>query len=156
MAVYVTEEELREEIFNIQQSYKLNNLLALPELTEDDKIEIENLRNNGVPEKYSKEAFGNMILMIVQKLAKKGNFAGYTWQEDFYSNAIEKILTYATTNADLNMVSRVSGERTKIFAYISQIASNAFIEVINERKQEQADMMEHIIPFEDFYSQVKK
>jgi hypothetical protein len=75
---------------------------------------------------------------------------------DFYSNALEKILSYAINNIDLEMISPRSGERVKVFAYITQIASNAFIEIINKRKQEQSDMMEYIIPFEDFYDHVKK
>jgi hypothetical protein len=155
---YVTEEELRVEINNIQQSQYLDELLAIEEPTSEDLSEITRLKDEGYISKYSKEKFGVMILRIVHRLSKRGNFAGYTegWKMDFYSNALEKILSYAINNIDLEMISPRSGERVKVFAYITQIASNAFIEIINKRKQEQSDMMEYIIPFEDFYDHVKK
>ncbi len=123
---------------------------------EDIKKEISDIESKGFKRKHSKEKFGTMILMIVERLAKKSNFAGYTWKDDFYSNALEKILSYALTNIDLDMISKRSKQRVKIFAYITQISSNAFLEVINQRKQEQTDMMEKIIPFEDFYAHVKQ
>lgn len=170
MAVYVTEEELREEIDKLQKSKKLtelvkkyNNLKNLDLSLETEEIDslqqaIELLKEEGIVENYSKEQFGIMILKIVQKLATRPNFGGYTesWKHDFYSNALEKILAYAINNIDLEMISPRSGERVKVFAYITQIASNAFIEVINKRKEEQNMIMEKLIPFEDFYSHVKK
>lgn len=158
MAVYVKEEELRTEIYNIQQSNKLKKLLEDYKNYEDAETleHIQALKDKGIVPNYSREIFGNMILQIAKKLSMKSNFAGYTWHEDFYSNALEKILTYAINNADLNMISKRSKERTKIFAYISQICTNAFLEIINQRKQEQSDMMEFIIPFEDFYEHVKQ
>jgi hypothetical protein len=201
---YVTEEELRTEIYNIQNSQYLDELyfikdnfnilketsldnpslittlsesilkkyihninkkptLDVPYLSSLRSIpiiedEINSLLSSGIISNYSKEQFGIMILRIVHRLSKKGNFAGYTegWKMDFYSNALEKILSYAINNINLEMISPRSGERVKVFAYITQIASNAFIEIINKRKQEQNDLMEHIIPFEDFYDHVKK
>jgi hypothetical protein len=122
---------------------------------QDTLKDIDFLKDKGIIENYSREAFGNMILKISHKLARCSNFIGYTWHEDFHSNALEKILSYSLTNADLEMISKRSKERVKIFAYITQICRNAFIEIIKLRKQEQSDMMKFIIPFEDFYDHVK-
>lgn len=157
MAIYVSEEELRNEIYNIQLSTKLNKLLDMYKIEPNEDVlkDIEDLKSKGIIENYSRESFGNMILKISHKLAGSSNFIGYTWHEDFHSNALEKILSYALVNADLDMISKRSKEKVKIFAYITQICRNAFIEIINLRKQEQNDMMEFIIPFEDFYDHVK-
>jgi hypothetical protein len=137
--------------------YDVSHLIYFTTLDQVD-TEITRLRTEGIVEKYSKEKFGTMILRIVHRLSKKANFAGYTegWKMDFYSNALEKILSYAINNINLDMISKRSGETVKVFAYITQIAHNAFVEIINKRKQEQNDMMEYIIPFEDFYDHVKK
>ena len=185
MAVYVTEEELREEINILQKSLRLrylyelledpnlsniddtkyNTIYKIPKEEQNDllvisttliKEEISELEQAGYIKNYSKEKFGEMILKIVIKLAKRGNFAGYTWKEDFYSNALEKILSYAIVNIDLNMISPRTNLPVKVFAYITQIANNAFVEVINKRKEEQTMMMERIIPFEEFYEHVKQ
>lgn len=160
MAVYVTEEELREEIYLLQQSKRLSELLEYVKENpnEEDLATIEELIKAGIEPKRSKENFGIMILKIVNKLSTRGNFAGYTesYKQDFYSNSLEKILSYALNNIDLEMISPRSNERVKVFAYLTQIAMNAFIEVINKRKAEQKMINEQIVPFEDFYEHVKK
>lgn len=194
MAIYVVEEDLRREMYNIQGSNKLKLLLGLKALQQEsesdttalvlEKIKesnqlkklidlnklhqdnlsltdlvlekIKELQGEGMVPNYPKTEFGNMILLIVQQLSKKGNFSGYTWHDDFFSNALEKVLSYSINNFDFNYINPKTGIRSKAFSYISEISRQAFVEVINERKQEERDMMEYVIPFEDFYNQVKQ
>lgn len=153
---YVNEEDLKNELVTIQKSKRLNELSQLEMLSEEEYQEKLTLIAEGIIPKYSKEKFGNMVLQIVTKLATRGNFAGYTWKDEFYSNAIEKILSYAVNNFDANMISTRSGKGVKAFAYITQIAMNAFIAVINERREETQFMMTHLAPLDDLYSEVKK
>ncbi len=84
----------------------------------------------------SKEKFGGMLLLIVKNLSSMPSFSGYSsnWKTDFYSNAIEKTLLYLN-NFDTSFKSVRSGENSKAFAYVTQIAYNAFLNVIIERKK---------------------
>lgn len=160
---YVNEEQLKNEIILLQQSKRLaelTNLKSLAEQNPEEKIifphdEYNNLISQGVQINYSKQKFGEMVLLIVTNLAKSGKFAGYTWKEDFYSNALEKILSYAVNNFDATLISKRSDKNVKAFAYLTQIANNAFIEIINKRKEEIKMMEQYIVPLSEFYELFK-
>jgi len=85
----------------------------------------------------SKERFGTMLLLMIKNIRTMPSFSGYSenWATDFYSNAIEKILLYLD-NFDVNLLSKRTGEKSKAFAYVTQICFNAFINIINIRKAE--------------------
>lgn len=99
-------------------------------------------------EKYTKERFGKMLMLIIKNLAVKPSFSGYTdnWKDEFFGNAIEKVLLYCH-NFDENLLSKRTGKKSKAFAYITQICFNAFIAVINERKKEQK-LLKNMVPYE--------
>lgn len=122
--IYCSEDELKQEILKLQKDPTLK-----------------------------KTKFGEMVLKIVTKLLTKTNFSGYStsWKNDMISNAIEKIMLYSIYNYDENKISKINNEKVKAFAYITQIANNAFIEVINKRKQDQNITFE-LLKYEDGYS----
>jgi hypothetical protein len=96
-------------------------------------------------EHASKERFGQMLLLMIKNMATMPSFSGYTenWKTDFYSNAIEKTLLYVH-NFDEDLRSKRSGDKSKAFAYVTQICFNAFINIINIRKAESSFIKETI------------
>ena len=42
----------------------------------------------------SYERFGEIILLMIKNILRKPQFSGYTYKDDFYSDAIYKILAY--------------------------------------------------------------
>jgi hypothetical protein len=96
----------------------------------------------------SKEKFGIMLLLIVKNLATMPSFSGYSsnWKTDFFSNAIEKTLLYLD-NFDNNLLSVRTGTKSKAFAYVTQICYNAFLNIINDRKKDEA-LLKDAISFE--------
>ena len=93
----------------------------------------------------SKEKFGIMLLLMIKNIATMPSFSGYSdnWKTDFYSNAIEKTLLYLD-NFDEELLSKRSGDKSKAFAYVTQICFNAFVNIINIRKKENAFLKDTI------------
>ena len=161
---YLNEEELRTEIINIQQSQKMKKLKADYELYLQEPVinghyaknmeEYNALASEGYVENYSRETYGQMILKLVERMCLKSSYIGYTYRDDFYSNAIQRVLSYSITNFDPNMISKRSGQRVKAFAYLTSIINNAILEIINDRNEEQEEIMEHIVPMEELYYEI--
>lgn len=108
-------------------------------------------KNVKLNSKVSKERFGQMLLLIIRNMGTMPSFGGYTdnWKTDFYSNAVEHTLLYAH-NYDENLLSKRTGEKSKAFAYITQVCYNAFIAVINERKKD-SSMIDETISYETYF-----
>lgn len=163
---YLNEEELRTEIINIQKSMKLKKLKADYALYLEDPIANADYKDNmpifdafvamGYVENYSREKYGQMVLKLVEKICLKGSFAGYSYRDDFYSNAIQRVLSYSLTNFNPDMISKRSGNRVKAFAYLTSIINNAIVEIINERKAEHNDLVEKLLPLDNLYNEVSK
>lgn len=85
--------------------------------------------------------FGQIILLMVKHILTMPKFSGYSYKDDFYSDAVYKILKYLY-NFDHTMISEKTGRPVNAFAYISQIIHNSIIYVINTRKKEQNNVME--------------
>lgn len=149
---YVNEENLRTEIINIQKSNRLKKIAE--EMTDNpsEKLikEKESILLDGYTEKYSKTKFGEMILQIVKRRATSSKFSGYTYKEEFYSNAIEKIMLYAINNFKHDYINPKTGKGSKAFSYITEIASRAFITIINEYRDEQIEI-NNLISYESLY-----
>ena len=67
-----------------------------------------------------------MIMMLVSKYAKSGNWASYTFRDDMESGALLQLCDTA-----------LKYEETKgnnVFAYLTQIASNKFTAILNSEK----------------------
>ncbi|GAG10371.1 unnamed protein product [marine sediment metagenome] len=76
---------------------------------------------------FMSEELGNMITMIAQNLANKGNFAGYTWKRDMIGEAVLTCVKY---------LKNFNPEKsTNPFAYITTICRNAFINYIRKQKR---------------------
>jgi hypothetical protein len=106
-----------------------NNVVKLSELTTVDE--------------YSYERFGEIILLMIKKILTKSQFSGYTYRDEFYSDAVHKILKYLH-NFDHNLISERSGLPVNAFAYISQIIHNSVLYIINTKKQEQQRLKNNI------------
>jgi len=91
----------------------------------------------------SNERFGNVILLMIKSILTKPNFSGYTYQTEFYSDAISKILKYLH-NFDHTLISKITKTNVNSFAYISQIIHNSIIFVINKKKKEQNDINKQV------------
>ena len=82
-------------------------------------------------------------MLIINNLKKRPQFSGYTsnWTEDYVSNSIYKMLKYIH-NFDHTRISKITNQPVSPFAYLTQIAKAAFIEVINRRKNEEMNIKE--------------
>ena len=93
--------------------------------------------------KADKTQFAIQCMLIINNLKKRPQFSGYTsnWTEDYVSNSIYKMLKYIH-NFDHTRISKITNQPVSPFAYLTQIAKAAFIEVINRRKNEEMNIKE--------------
>ena len=99
-------------------------------------------------DKYSYERFGEIILLMIKNILTKPQFSGYTYKDDFYSDAVYKILKYLG-NFNHEMISKKTGLLVNAFAYISQYIHNSILFIIITKKKEnerlrQQVQMEHL------------
>lgn len=78
--------------------------------------------------------FGSIIILTIRNILRKPQFNGYTYDDDFYSDASYKILKYMK-NFDHTKISNISGQPVKAFAYLTQIINNSIIFVISHHKK---------------------
>ena len=137
-------EEMIQENFLIQREEYITDLKnrdndkSLPLETQNKiKESLKYIQNLTLQAEPSKERFGIMLLLMIKNIRTMPSFSGYSdnWATDFFSNAIEKTLLYLD-NFDVNLLSKRTGEKSKAFAYVTQICFNAFINIINIRKAE--------------------
>jgi hypothetical protein len=83
----------------------------------------------------SYERFGEIILLMIKNIIKKPQFSGYTYRDDFFSDAVYKILKYLH-NFNHTLISEITGQPVNAFAYVSQIIHNSIIFIINTKKKE--------------------
>lgn len=86
-------------------------------------------------DRFSHERFGKIILLMIKNILKKPNFSGYTWKEDFYSDATYRVLKYLH-NFNHTKTSEKTGQSVNAFSYISQIIHNSIVYIINTNNQE--------------------
>ncbi len=86
--------------------------------------------------KESYNRFGQIILLMIKHILTKPQFSGYSYKDDFYSDAVYKILKYLG-NFDHTLISERTGQPVNAFSYISQIIHNSILYIINTRKKEQ-------------------
>jgi len=141
--------------FNEKRSIYKSELLerrkdtSLPSKTQDKiKESLNYIQDLELKADVNKERFGVMLLLMIKNLKTMPSFSGYSenWATDFFSNAVEKTLLYLD-NFDENLLSKRSGDKSKAFAYITQICFNAFVNVINIRKKE-SEFLKDTISFE--------
>jgi hypothetical protein len=167
MAHYLDENELKEEVLNIQKTQKIRSLLVdynnLKQYAryKREKQELRNIKREiialyrvGANPEYSTNKFGGMIMLLLQRIASKSNFSGYSWREEFYGDATEKIFKYLH-NFNPDLISKISGEPVKAFAYLTQIATMSFLSIINKYNDELA-CVKNFIPMMEFNEKIDK
>lgn len=106
---------------NIVKSKLKERIIVLSEKT---KIDLD-----------SYERFGAIVLLMIKNILRKPQFSGYTYKDDFYSDAVYKILKYLH-NFDHTMLSERTGLPVNSFAYVSQIIHNSILFILNHKKKE--------------------
>lgn len=145
---YTSETELKSLLIryknmklNLCSDTSLNNEINLlieeykKEKDKELKLRIIKLSENTCIDDNSRKKFGEIVLLMIKNILKKPNFSGYTWQDDFYSDACYKVLKYAH-NFDHTKTSTISNQSVNAFAYISQIIHNSIIFIINKKTSE--------------------
>jgi hypothetical protein len=121
------------------------------------KLKIVELSEQTCCNDHSYERFGEIILLMIKNILRKPQFSGYTYKDDFYSDAIYKILAYLN-NFDHLKISERTGIAVNAFAYISQIIHNSILYIINTKKKEnerlkkyiQMEQCSHQVPTKDY------
>ena len=129
------------------------------------KEKIVSLSERTQVDKRSYERFGQIILLMIKNILTKPQFSGYTYKDDFYSDAVYKILKYLD-NFDHELISERTGLNVNAFAYISQIIHNSILFIINTKKKElenhkkqvQMEVLSHNLQlsYDDWYAEPAK
>lgn len=80
------------------------------------------------------ERLGELFMDLVENLATKTNFSGYSFLEEMKSKAIFFLLKYSK-NFNPNKISKRTKQKVSPFAYCTQIAINGFKQVIKKEKK---------------------
>jgi len=95
-------------------------------------------------DKNTYERFGYVIMQMISHIMTKSQFRGYSYQDDFTSDAVYKILKYLD-NFDHTKISKISGQNVSAFSYITQIIHNSFLFIILKKKKDQEFITEQMI-----------
>ena len=82
----------------------------------------------------SYELFGRDVMLIVERIITKSQFRGYSYHDEFKSDACYKVLKYID-NFDYTKVSAITKQPVSAFSYISTIIHNSFINIINKETE---------------------
>jgi len=148
----------REDIGTLDQNKRINKYIKWHTAINNKKYvqpQKRNIVKNNIKEKIvelseitrtdqvSYERFGEIILLMVKNILKKPQFSGYTFKDDFYSDAVYKILKYLG-NFNHLLISEITGTNVNAFAYISQIIHNSVLFIINKKKKDSNDLKKYI------------
>ena len=119
------------------QNTLINEMIQEYLLTKDKNLAnaIIKLSENTPIDSVSREKFGKIIVLMIQKILTKPNFSGYSWVDEFYSDSCYRVFKYLH-NFDHTKISKISGQSVSAFAYISQIIHNAILAIILEHNKE--------------------
>lgn len=95
-------------------------------------------------DKNTYERFGYVIMQMISHIMTKSQFRGYSYQDDFTSDAVYKILKYLD-NFDHTKISKISGQSVSAFSYITQIIHNAFLFIILKKKKDHEFIAEQMM-----------
>lgn len=87
----------------------------------------------------SHERFGEIVILMIRKILTKSNFAGYTWRDEFFSDACYRVFKYIH-NFNHNLKSDVTGQSVSCFSYITQIIHNSILAIINDKNKRAKEM----------------
>lgn len=95
-------------------------------------------------DKNTYERFGYVIMQMISHIMTKSQFRGYSYQDDFTSDAVYKILKYLD-NFDHTKISKISGQNVSSFSYITQIIHNSFLFIILKKKKDHEFITEQMM-----------
>jgi len=129
---------------NLLRAYDNYDRVAEPDIKTKLKNKIITLSEVTLSDSATYERFGEVILLMIRNILKKPQFSGYTFKDDFCSDAIYKILKYLH-NFDHTLISKITNVPVNSFAYISQIIHNSVLFVINSKKKESQRLNEYVV-----------
>lgn len=116
---YVNKEELLEEIIKFKKTCKYEEYI-----TASGEVKQKYIQGSGVVT----DRFGEMIYLISKNLARRPNFSGYTWKNDFINEGVLTTIKYVHNfNPD--------DEKANCFAYITTICYYAFVNYIRKQNK---------------------
>ena len=119
----------------IKKSYKDQKITSKKtKLKEHLKRRIIELSEKTQADEVTYNEFAKCILLMIKKILTKPQFSGYSFKDDFYSDASYKILKYIH-NFDHTKKSKITGLYVNAFSYVSQIIHNSIIYIIGEHKK---------------------
>lgn len=134
---YLNEEDLKSELILVKKTERLKTLISKNEnLTQEELEEKTSLEKEDIDPNYKRTRFGEMLLLLINKILTQPKFSSYSYKDEFKSNAIEKVFLYGIHNFNPGKISKVNGKPVKAFAYLTQIITNSIIATINEKKAE--------------------
>lgn len=124
----VEDEAKNDYVDDLIRQYVNNRTPELKALiiSESEKLKIS---------KKSHEYFGKLVLLMTKKILTKSNFSGYTWYDEFFSDACFRVFKYLH-NFDHTLRSKTTGQEVSAFAYISQIIHNSIVAIIKEKNKD--------------------
>ena len=126
---------LRTFLNLIQKSYKDQKITSKKtKLKEHLKSRIIQLSEITQADEKTYNDFAKCIILMIKRILTKPQFSGYSFKDDFYSDASYKILKYIH-NFDHTKKSVITGLPVNAFSYVSQIIHNSVIYIINEHKK---------------------
>jgi len=136
-----------DKIMQLRKEYgKLDNLEDTKG-TQKQKREIrDKIRKLSIKTYINRDTdlFGEMILLLIDKMLTRPNFRYYSYKNEMKSLAVEYILKY-TWRFDPNKQSKISGQYVSAFAYLSTIIFNAFVASINKYEKENKKIKEDFL-----------
>lgn len=137
--------KLYEVLSNIKYKTKAENdkRNRIKSKLKDKAIELSEKTNINT-ESY--ELFGRIVIMMINKILTRPCFYTYTYTDEFYSDALYKILKYRH-NFNHKLISNFTKTNVNAFAYISQIIHNSILFIIKKYKklnENQASMIRYV------------
>ena len=130
-------DEHLEKLLNLRAEYERldqDDSSGLQKIKRNIRNEIRDLSTKTYAERDD-NIFGAMALQIMNNIATRPNFSGYSYLNEMKSLATEHILKY-TWKFDSYRQSKISGQYISAFTYISTIVFNAFVATINKQNKE--------------------
>jgi len=126
-----------DEIMELRKQYEeldVDTSQGLQKIKRDIRNRIRDL--SSITYVYrDRNVFGNMIMILMNKIITRQNFSGYSYKDEMKSLATEHILKY-TWRFNSYKQSKISNQYISSFTYISTIIFNAFIATINKQNDE--------------------
>lgn len=111
-----------------KSTHYVNNKTLLEEMIKyREKVQLS--KQNGTQKPQVPNYVGQALLMIAERLSRKGNFVNYSFRDEMISDGIENCILYID-NFD-------PAKSNNPFAYFTQIIHNAFVRRIQKEKKQQ-------------------